>query len=159
MRRLRFRPPRERQQQNQNERQKPAADHAEHWCSHAQMSHCTFGQERSLDSECYGIGADMGMPEVSPEKIADRHPSGYQSFGSGDALRAAEAKLRSITESGIIGVFYWKMTGAITDANDSFLRMVGRDRAEIENGAVDWRNLTPPEWYEEDERRAAEIVE
>jgi len=101
----------------------------------------------------------MGMAEVSTEQIADRHTSGYQSFASGDALRAAEAKLRSITESGIIGVFYWKMTGAITDANDSFLRMVGRDRADLEKGTVDWRNLTPPEWYAEDERRAAEIVE
>lgn len=103
----------------------------------------------------------MGMTEVSSEKDADPHTRGYQPFQAEaeGALRATEAKLRSITESGIIGVFYWNLTGAITDANDAFLRMIGRERAEVENGAVDWRSLTPPEWYAEDARRSAEILE
>jgi PAS domain S-box-containing protein len=61
-------------------------------------------------------------------------------------------------ESGIVGVFYWQMDGTITEANDAFLRMIGRDRAELESGALDWRTLTPPEWFAEDDRRAAEVV-
>jgi PAS domain S-box-containing protein len=69
-----------------------------------------------------------------------------------------EAKLRRIMESGIVGVFYWQMDGTITEANDAFLRMIGRDRAELESGALDWRTLTPPEWFAEDDRRAAEVV-
>lgn len=33
----------------------------------------------------------------------------------------------------------------VTDANDSFLRMVGFTREEMEAGLIDWRAMTPPE--------------
>lgn len=69
-----------------------------------------------------------------------------------------EAKLRRITESGIVGVFYWLMDGTITEANDAFLRMIGRERADLQSGELSWRTLTPPEWVAEDERRAAEVL-
>ncbi|MFL5479007.1 MAG: PAS domain-containing protein, partial [Gemmatimonadaceae bacterium] len=69
-----------------------------------------------------------------------------------------EAKLRRIMESGIVGVFYWLTNGTITEANDAFLRMIGRDRADLESGKLDSRALTPPEWYVEDDRRAAEVA-
>jgi len=75
------------------------------------------------------------------------------------AFRASEAKLRRITESGIIGVFYWKLTGEITEANDAFLAMIGHERSELGTEALSWRNLTAPEWVAEDARRAAEVVE
>jgi len=70
-----------------------------------------------------------------------------------------DARLRRIMESGIVGVFYWRMDGTITDANDSFLQMIGRDRSDLLAGEVNWRTLTPPEWFDEDDRRAAEVVE
>jgi PAS domain S-box-containing protein len=75
------------------------------------------------------------------------------------ALRASEAKLRRITESGIVGVFYWNIAGTITEANDALLQMIGRSRSEVESGQLDWRSLTPPEWFAEDERRSAEVIE
>ena len=76
-----------------------------------------------------------------------------------DALRASEAKLRRIAESGIIGVFYWKLSGRITDANESFLSMIGRERAELLNGSLNWKALTPNEWVAEDIHWTTEIVE
>jgi PAS domain S-box-containing protein len=76
-----------------------------------------------------------------------------------EALRASEARLRRITESGIVGVFYWNIAGTITEANDALLRMIGRSRSDVESGQLDWRSLTPPEWIAEDQRRAAEVIE
>jgi len=60
-----------------------------------------------------------------------------------------DARLRRIMESGIVGVFYWRMDGTITDANDSFLQMIGRDRSDLLAGEINWRTLTPPEWFDE----------
>ncbi|MBP0596439.1 PAS domain S-box protein, partial [Paraburkholderia sp. LEh10] len=38
-----------------------------------------------------------------------------------------------------------------------FLRMVGYEREDLVSGRVSWRDLTPPEWLERDERALAEI--
>lgn len=75
------------------------------------------------------------------------------------ALRTSEARLLRITDSGIIGVFYWTMAGVITEVNDAFLKMIDRERSEFADGKLTWRSLTPPEWAGEDDRRAGEVVE
>jgi PAS domain S-box-containing protein len=75
------------------------------------------------------------------------------------AVRESEAKLRRIAESGIVGVFYWTMAGAITDANDEFRRMLGLSGDEFGAGRVSWRALTPPEWGAVDAVKVAELNE
>jgi PAS domain S-box-containing protein len=52
---------------------------------------------------------------------------------------------------------FWTRDGRLTDANDAFLRMVGYTRDELKSGAVDWRNMTPPEWNPLDEQAFAEM--
>src|SRR4029079_833864 len=47
--------------------------------------------------------------------------------------------------------------GRIRDANDAFLDMVGYTREEIASGSVSWRQMTPPELRQRDERALAEI--
>ncbi len=74
-----------------------------------------------------------------------------------DALRASEARLRRVTESGIIGVVYCRYDGAVFEANDAFLEMLGHERAALASGQLDWRTFTPPEWAEADARAAAEL--
>ncbi|WP_224982112.1 PAS domain-containing sensor histidine kinase [Geomonas agri] len=73
--------------------------------------------------------------------------------------KKAEARLRRIFDSGMIGLIYWNMHGDILDANDAFLNMLGRSRAELEAGTIKWSELTPPEFdaldqYALDELRA-----
>src|SRR5437763_6619235 len=92
-----------------------------------------------------------GNPSGGPRRMTSATPDRAIDHGH-------EAKLRRIMESGIVGVFYWLMNGTITEANDAFLQMIGRERADLESGGLDWRTLTPPEWVAEDERRSAEIV-
>jgi len=68
----------------------------------------------------------------------------------------AEEKLRAFFDSGMLGAFLSDADGRLTAANDEFLRIVGRTPAEVEEGALTWRGLTPPEWIEVDVARAAE---
>lgn len=72
--------------------------------------------------------------------------------------RRSEARFRRLVESNAQGVMFRKSSGEITDANNAFLRIVGRDRAELENGRLDWVAMTPPEYAELDRKCAAEIA-
>jgi PAS domain S-box-containing protein len=73
------------------------------------------------------------------------------------ALRYNESRLRRFYESGLIGVIYWNMDGAITDANDKFLEMVGYTREDLTEGWIDWANMTPPEYKPLDDRSMEEL--
>jgi PAS domain S-box-containing protein len=73
------------------------------------------------------------------------------------ALRESESRFRRVVESNIIGVSFSTLDGAITDANDAYLQMLGCTRAELRAGLVRWDELTPPEYRHLDERAIAEI--
>jgi PAS domain S-box-containing protein len=74
------------------------------------------------------------------------------------ALRESEARLRSVTESGIVGVFLWSMDGGIYQANDAFLHMLGYTQEDLAQGLVDWRRMTPPEYAEGDRIAVHELM-
>jgi PAS domain S-box-containing protein len=61
------------------------------------------------------------------------------------ALGASEARLRRVVESSMIGIFFWDVSGAVVEANDAFLEIIGYDREDLDAGRVDWSRLTPPE--------------
>ena len=72
-------------------------------------------------------------------------------------LAEREAKIRRLVDANIVGIFIWEMEGRVIEANDSFLRMIGYDRADLASGLVHRRNLTPPEWSERDEQTITEL--
>lgn len=74
------------------------------------------------------------------------------------ALRRSESRFRRIYESNIIGIFFWDMSGKITEANDAFLAMVGYSRDDLLAGRIQWSTLTPPEYHSEDGRIIEELV-
>jgi PAS domain S-box-containing protein len=74
-----------------------------------------------------------------------------------ELARGLEAKLRRLVEANVVGIVMWTLEGAITDANDAFLRMVQYDRADLASGRVRWTDLTPAEWRDHDERGVAEL--
>jgi PAS domain S-box-containing protein len=61
-----------------------------------------------------------------------------------EALRASEMRLRRVVESSMIGVFFWDVSGAVVEANDAFLEIIGYERDDLDAGRVDWSRLTPP---------------
>ncbi|MFW9264371.1 PAS domain S-box protein [Nostoc sp. CALU 546] len=63
-------------------------------------------------------------------------------------LQVSEARFRRLIESNIIGVIVTNMDGAIAEANDAFLRMVGYSQEDLQAGRVRWRDMIPPEYIE-----------
>ena len=63
-----------------------------------------------------------------------------------EALEKSEARFRRLSDSGVIGIAEFDIRGGISDANDTFLSMIGYSREELEKGLVRWDNLLPPQW-------------
>ena len=70
------------------------------------------------------------------------------------ARRSAENRLRRVSESNLLGICYWKPSGEITDANDAFLKSVGRSRKELLDRKLNWHDFTPPDYLTAD----AEVI-
>jgi PAS domain S-box-containing protein len=73
------------------------------------------------------------------------------------ALRASEAKFRSLFRSSMFGIILCEQGGKIWEANDAFLTMMGYTRAELLAGQLDWRKLTPPEFEAIDDHALVEL--
>lgn len=74
--------------------------------------------------------------------------------------RSAEDTLlryRRLAESGIIGIFICDIYGHAKEANDGFLNMLGYSREEL--FALNWKELTPPEWSRADDEAVQQLQE
>jgi PAS domain S-box-containing protein len=74
-----------------------------------------------------------------------------------DLARGLEAKIRRLVEANVVGIVMWNLDGAVTGANEAFLRMVQYDREDLDSGRLRWADLTPAEWRGHAERAAAEL--
>ncbi len=93
----------------------------------------------------------------SPRRMIGTHRDVTEARAAREALRRSEARLRTLYESGMIGVFSWDVDGGITDANDAFLAMVGYTREDLRAGRVNWAAMTPPEYTAADAHALGEL--
>jgi PAS domain S-box-containing protein len=70
----------------------------------------------------------------------------------------AAADARALFENSPVGVAISDMGGRVHAANDAFLALVGRDRAEFRAGPLRWDLMTPEEWLPRDEAASAEAL-
>jgi PAS domain S-box-containing protein len=75
-----------------------------------------------------------------------------------ELAKGLEAKIRRLVDANVVGIVMWDLEGAITGANDAFLRMVQYDRDDLASGRLRWTDLTPAEWRDQDERAVADLV-
>jgi PAS domain S-box-containing protein len=75
-----------------------------------------------------------------------------------ELAKGLEAKVRRLVEANVVGIVMWNLEGAITGANDAFLRMVQYDHEDLASGRVRWTDLTPAEWRGHDERAMANLA-
>ncbi len=75
-----------------------------------------------------------------------------------NALRKSEAQFRRVVDSNMIGIVFSGVNGNITEANDSFLRMVGYTREELRLGVISWKEMTPPEYTHLDMKGLEEMA-
>jgi PAS domain S-box-containing protein len=74
-----------------------------------------------------------------------------------ELAKGLEAKIRRLVEANVVGIVMWNIEGAITGANEAFLRMVQCDRDDLASGRVRWTDLTPAEWRGHDEQAVAAL--
>jgi PAS domain S-box-containing protein len=89
-----------------------------------------------------GIGRD-----ISDKKRVER------------ALKEVESRFRQLFFSDLMGIHIPDRFGAITEANDEFLRITGYTREELEAGLVRWDTMTPLEYHGLDQEHIAEAAE
>jgi PAS domain S-box-containing protein len=70
--------------------------------------------------------------------------------------RAAEARFARLSDCGIIGTLVCDADGRVYEINDALLDLIGYTRDEVM--AMNWRELTPPEWRDVDERAVGELT-
>jgi PAS domain S-box-containing protein len=71
-------------------------------------------------------------------------------------LEQREGKIQRLVDANIIGIFIWR-AGAVIEANDTFLRMLGFERDELTAGRIRWRDQTPAEWQHAQARAEEEL--
>lgn len=74
-----------------------------------------------------------------------------------EAIKVNISRFQSIYDSSLIGIAYWKSTGELFDANDTWLKTIGYSREDMENGIADWSKITPPEHLHLDEKGIEQI--
>jgi PAS domain S-box-containing protein len=74
-----------------------------------------------------------------------------------EELRAANERIRQLFDANVIGVIIAGSDGAIFEANDYFLDLIGHTRDELERGEINWRAITPPEWLPVSDHAIGEI--
>ncbi len=62
-----------------------------------------------------------------------------------EQLGDAELDFNKLSASATVGIVHWGADGRLSDANDAFLRMIGRTRVEMAQG-INCSDVTPPEY-------------
>jgi PAS domain S-box-containing protein len=74
-----------------------------------------------------------------------------------EALLTSESKFRRVFESGMIGILFFEGNGKIQECNDQFLQIVGYSRQDLEARQMNWQEMTPPGYRQEDQQALAQI--
>jgi PAS domain S-box-containing protein len=65
-------------------------------------------------------------------------------------LDEAERKLGLLLRSNVVGIVVGDLDGIVYEANDEFLRIIGRTADEVTGKRIDWKAITPEEFREAD---------
>jgi PAS domain S-box-containing protein len=90
----------------------------------------------------YQEGNPLGMQGIARD-ISDRKQAEQ-------ALRESESRLRRLVDSHLIGIIFADFQGNIIEANDEWLRILGYTRQEVLSKAVNYIDITPPEYRQLD---------
>src|SRR6476620_11846961 len=90
------------------------------------------------------IGTSMDIHE---QKTAD------------EKVRQSEERFRFLFDSNVLPVAFWHISGEVYDANDSFLKLMGYTREEMQQGKLNWKKFTLPEDAPTHEEKVRQAVE
>ena len=92
-----------------------------------------------------------------PVRIVVAHVNITERKRAEEELRLAHERLRRFVDSNVVGILIASPDGAILEANDYYLRLIGFTREELTQGKADWRSSTPSKWLPADEQAIREL--
>ena len=102
------------------------------------LRHTTINALRQSEAELRRRNAELEAA------VEDASAARRQAEQAATALRRSKARLEKVLAVETVGVMFWDVsTGRLTDANDTFLAMMGYSRADLESGALSWQKFTP----------------
>ena len=72
-------------------------------------------------------------------------------------MRRSEERFRRLFDSNAIGIAVSDLTGAVLEANDAYLDILGCSREELHSGMLNWNEGTPPEYRALDQAAVEEL--
>lgn len=93
------------------------------------------------------VGWFASIVDITARKIAE------------EALRLENERFMHFANSNIVGILIGDTNGKVTFSNDYYLNLLGVSRQDFDEGKVDWRKFTPPEWLPADEKAIQELKE
>jgi PAS domain S-box-containing protein len=75
-----------------------------------------------------------------------------------ERMQESEERLKRLMAGNVIGVVISGLGGAIYEANDMYLNIVGYTRADLHAGKVNWLKMTPPEYLAVNKKAEKEIL-
>ncbi|TWU22290.1 Signal transduction histidine-protein kinase BarA [Novipirellula galeiformis] len=73
-------------------------------------------------------------------------------------LRKQQNRFARLLRSDIVGITMCRLSGEVEQANDEMLRMIGYSQQELDQGHLNWRELTPAELLPMDEEAIQELT-
>ena len=74
-----------------------------------------------------------------------------EQIGARRAAEASESRFRTLMDANVVGVCVVDEE-RVLEANDAYLAIVGRTRADLDAGLLSWRSMTPDAWSPADAR-------
>jgi PAS domain S-box-containing protein len=98
-----------------------------------------------LDNRGQIVAAVVVFQDVTERKLVEQ------------ALRESESRLRSLFDANLIGIIIGDFQGNILEVNDVWLAALGYTRQEVLSGAVNFLEITPPEFRDLDQQAMAQM--
>lgn len=98
--------------------------------------------------EAATVTAALLVGLISLRAIHYRNESLYlarQEALAAKAMKLSEERLRRLVDSNILAIFYWRLDGQVSEANDAYLNMMGYSRDDLDAGRLNWLQTIPPE--------------
>lgn len=74
-----------------------------------------------------------------------------------EALRQSQERVNILMNSSLMGIFV-SAEEQVVEANDTYLRMTGYTREDLQAGIINWVGMTPPEYAEQTQQARQELT-
>lgn len=118
--------------------------------SYEHGTYLVITKHRRSDGEIRDVEVFNGRAEINGRKLVHAIVHDITEKKKVEkALQESHQRIEKVLKNEVVGVMFWDVTiGLMIDANDSFLKLMGYSRQDLDSRELTWQKLTPPEYYE-----------